>query len=132
MKLNILSPERKLVTGLEVDSVMLTGAEGLIEILPGHAPMVTTLETGEFSFSGGGKAEAGFASSGFAEVKDDEVTVLAETLELRSEIDLSRARAAQRKSEEMLQAADLDETKFRKYELKLKRSMIRQQIAGSG
>jgi F-type H+-transporting ATPase subunit epsilon len=134
MKLSLLSPERKLLDQVEVTSVTLTGSEGMIQILPGHAGMVGTLETGPFIIEGPGLNEFGVISTGFFEVKqvgDNEVvSVLAETVELKGEIDSSRAKAAQAKAEAGLQDADLDEHKFKKYQLKLSRALIRQQVAG--
>jgi F-type H+-transporting ATPase subunit epsilon len=130
LKLNILSPERRLVDGLAVGSVTLPGAEGQIQVLPGHAAMISTLETGVFTYElANGAQESGFISSGFVEIKGSDVTVLAETLELKGEIDVSRAQEAQRKAEAALQEADLDEHKFKKYQLKLQRAIIRQQFA---
>jgi F-type H+-transporting ATPase subunit epsilon len=131
LKLNILSPERRLIEGVLVEEVTLPGSEGQIQLLPGHAPMIGTLQTGVFNYRSPGKNPVyGVISSGFFEVKEDVVYVLAETLELKSEIDLDRARRAQLKAEQTLQAADLDEHQFKKYQLKLQRSIIRQHLVG--
>jgi F-type H+-transporting ATPase subunit epsilon len=128
--LTILSPERRLLERAQVEDLTLTGSEGEIQILPGHAPMIGTLETGPFRYreSSGGET-VGVISSGFFEVKNDEVSLMAETLELRGEIDVNRAKKSQSEAEEMLRQADLDEHSFKKYQLQLERSIIRQQIA---
>jgi F-type H+-transporting ATPase subunit epsilon len=131
LTLNILSPERRLLEKVDVQSVKLPGSEGQIQILPGHAPTVGTLEAGAFSYVAQGQPEAvGFVSTGFFQVENDTVTVLGETMELQGEIDLKRAEFAQKKAESALQDPDLDEQKYRKYELKLQRALARQQIAG--
>ena len=131
LKLSILSPERRLVEGIEVEEVTLPGSEGQIQLLPGHAPMIGTLETGIFKYHSHGKeVTAGVISTGFFRVKNNVIVVLAETIELKGEIDLERARRAQRKAEETLQGAALDEHHFNKYQLKLQRELIRQQIVG--
>ena len=130
LKLSILSPERRLVEGVPVEKICLTGSEGQIEILEGHAPMMGTLDTGIFSYEAGDRSPVyGFISSGFFQVKDNDVCVMAETLELKSEIDVNRARRAQQLAEETLTGAVLDEDKFKKYQLKLQRSLIRQQLS---
>ena len=54
---------------------------------------------------------------------------MAETIELRKEIDVERAKRAQKIAEDILRDAELDEHRFRKYQLKLQRSLIRQQVA---
>jgi F-type H+-transporting ATPase subunit epsilon len=131
LKLTVLSPERRLVESAIVSSVTLPGSEGQIQVLPNHAPMIGTLTTGVMTFTSvDGKEDVGVVSTGFFEVRDEEVSVMAETIELKSEIDLSRARKAQGAAESALLGADLDEHKFRKYELKLQRALIRQQVAG--
>lgn len=84
LKLSILSPEKRLAEAIPVEEVTLNGSEGQIQILPGHAAMVGTLETGEFHYRAvGGGRSGGVISSGFFEVRDDHVNVLAESLEIR-------------------------------------------------
>jgi F-type H+-transporting ATPase subunit epsilon len=137
LTLTLLSPERRLLNQVQVDAVILTGSEGQIQILPGHEPLVGTLETGLFSYQinpethkeGGG---IGVISSGFFEVKDNQVILIAETLELKGEIDSSRALSAQQKAEKMLREAALSESDFKKYQLKLQRALIRQQVGSEG
>jgi F-type H+-transporting ATPase subunit epsilon len=133
LKLSILSPERRLLESVLVAEVTLPGSEGQIQVLPGHAPMIGTLETGQFSYrSADGHVTAGVISTGFFEVRGDEAVVMAETLELAGEIDLERAKKAQSEAEQVLKDASLDEHQFKKYQLKLERSLVRQQVAGNG
>ena len=108
--LSIFAPERRLTQDESVKSLILTTAKGEVEILPGHADMISRLETGRFAYVADGKQ--------------------AVTLELPHEIDRSRARAAQAKAEKMLSDASLDEHSFKKYQLKLQRAIIRQSIGG--
>ena len=131
LRLSILSPERRLVESVLVEEVTLTGSEGQIQILPDHAPMIGTLSTGLFSYrSKGGQSVDGVISTGFFRVTEDEVQIMAETVELKSEIDVDRAKRAQKLAQDTLQAADLDEHQFKKYQLKLQRALVRQQIGG--
>lgn len=133
LKLSILSPERRLVERTEVEEVTLTGSEGQIQILPGHAAMMGTLETGLFSYRApSGQTQTGVVSTGFFEVHDDLVTLLAETIEVQGEIDFDRAKRAQQEAERILSQAELDPSQFKKYQLKLERSLIRQQLASRG
>jgi len=130
LKLSILSPERRLVEGAVVDEVLLPGSEGQIQILGGHAPFIGVLQAGFFRYRTESKEPVtGVLSAGFFEVQGNEVYVMAETLELQGEIDVNRAKKAQQMAEETLKAADLDEHQFKKYQLKLQRAIIRQQLA---
>lgn len=129
LTLSVYSPERKLLEKAEVEEVTLTGSEGQIQILPGHAAMVGSLETGFFRYKTSASNEVvGIISTGFFEVIDGDLTVMAENVELKGEIDVERARKAQKLSEDTLKNANLDERTFRKYQLKLQRSLIRQQL----
>ena len=131
LKLSVLSPERKLLDSASVEEVVLTTSEGQIQILPGHAAMVGLLETGVLSYRlTDGASVAGAVSTGTFEIHDDQLSVLAETVELGTEIDVTRAAKAQKAAEDALRSATMDESQFRKYQLKLERSIIRQQIAG--
>jgi F-type H+-transporting ATPase subunit epsilon len=133
MQLSILSPEKRLVTSIEVASVTLPGSEGQIQILPEHADMIGTLETGPFAYElATGTGARGVMTSGFFEVRDGAITVAAETVELAQEIDLNRAKTAQKTAEGALKDPELDPKLFRKYELKLQRALIRQQVASHG
>lgn len=129
IKLSIITPERRLADSIPVRSLSLTGTEGHIQILPGHVPMLGSLDVGGFEYVPAvGEATAGVISAGFFQVDEESVTVMAETLELRTEIDVARAKRAQEKAESALREAALDEGQFRKYQLKLQRALIRQQF----
>ncbi|MEK7397424.1 MAG: ATP synthase F1 subunit epsilon [Candidatus Poribacteria bacterium] len=129
LKLSIYSPERKLIEELVVEEVILPGSEGQVQFLPGHTPMLGTLETGIFTYKTvTGTETRGVVSTGFFEVLENKVAVMAETIELKGEIDVERAKRAQKSAEETLRDAELDEHKFKKYQLKLQRALIRQQL----
>lgn len=130
MNLTILSPERQLLEIIQVDEVTLPTSEGEIQILPGHAGMVGTLQTGVFSFRvKDGSISDGVVTSGFFEMTGDVLTVMAETLEFKGEIDIARAKRAEKLAEEILKEANLDDHQFKKYQLKLQRALVRQQLA---
>ena len=127
--LSILAPERKLLQNEAVESLILTTVEGEIEVLPGHADMISTLDTGRFMFrQTNGKKVVGVISTGFLNIENGSVKVIAETIELAGEIDKNRAKQAQANAEKRLTEAGLDEHAFKKYQLKLQRSIIRQSI----
>ncbi|MBU6152711.1 MAG: ATP synthase F1 subunit epsilon [Bdellovibrionales bacterium] len=129
--LSVFAPERRLTQDEQVQSFVVTTTKGEIEILPGHANMISALDAGHFVYTPVDKSPVrGVISSGFVNVEDGAVKVIAETVELAHEIDLSRAKAAQMKAEKMLADASLDSSAFRKYQLKLQRALIRQSLGG--
>ena len=78
MKLEILTPEKKLYSG-DVYGVMLPGISGLFEILDKHAPMVSALGKGTLKILKNKKdVELYSIQSGFVEVLNNKATVLVE------------------------------------------------------
>ncbi len=127
--LSILAPERKLLQDEAVESLIITTVEGEVEVLPGHADMISTLDTGRFVYrTAKGQKIVGVISTGFLNIEAGSVKVIAETIELAGEIDKNRAKQAQANAEKRLNEAGLDEHSFKKYQLKLQRSIIRQGI----
>jgi len=131
LKLELVTPYKKVLTE-EVDEITATGALGEFGILPGHAPFLTSLKIGEFSYKTGGVVQHLAVNWGYFEVEDDKVTVLVETAEKADEIDLQRAKAALGRAEEALKKLTPEDKDFRIYEAALERAMIRMQVAGKG
>jgi F-type H+-transporting ATPase subunit epsilon len=74
----LVSPERLLYSG-DVAQVDIPGTDGDMGILPGHAPVLSTLRPGVVTVTGDdGKKDRIFVRGGFAEVNPTGLTVLAE------------------------------------------------------
>jgi F-type H+-transporting ATPase subunit epsilon len=107
LTLSIVTPERRVIGPVPVSTVTLPGAQGEITILPGHARLLTAMQTGVLVFEmETGEKNAGAVSAGFVEVYNDKITVMAETLELAHEIDLDRAQKAKEQAEDRLKAQE--------------------------
>ena len=136
LSLEVVTPFRTVLIE-DVDSVTLPGIEGELGILPEHVPLLTTLDTGIMSYeNGSGNTQAIAVHWGYAQVDGNNVKVLAELAETADEIDLPRAREAEKKAKELLHSGDLstseleDEKSRQKiYENKLHRSVVRQAVA---
>jgi|SRR5688572_21964081 len=102
LTLQIITPERVVFEEGGVESVTLPGAEGQLTVLPRHAPLMTALQPGELVLRKGGDEVEIAVSGGFLEVRDDKVTVLADTAERSEEIDAARAEEARRQAQEDL------------------------------
>jgi len=109
-QLEIVTPEKKVVETTAAEEVQIPGRNGYLGIMPGHAPLITELAVGEITFrehSSSGSNEQRLAVAwGFAEVLPDKVTILAETAERPSEIDVERARKAKERAEQRLTSGD--------------------------
>lgn len=90
LKLTIVTPEKRLLINQEVQELTVPGHKGELNILPGHAPLITTLETGimKWKLKGQEKQEAAVISWGYCQVSPEGVNVLANLAELPSEINV--------------------------------------------
>lgn len=76
-KFELVSPER-VVLSIDADEVILPGSEGQMGVLAGHAPVVSTLNPGVITVVIGNNRRRVLVNGGFAEVRPEQVTVLAE------------------------------------------------------
>jgi F-type H+-transporting ATPase subunit epsilon len=104
-QLEIVTPEKKVVD-TAASEVQIPGKNGYLGVLPGHAPLITELAVGEITFRSGAEEQRVAVAWGFAEVLPDKVTILTETAERPSEIDVERARQAKQRAEQRLTSGD--------------------------
>ena len=79
MNLEIITPEKNVFNG-EVDSVILPGKNGQFQVLKDHAPMVSTLKTGDLVYEISNKKETIVVDGGVLQVFNNKVLVLAEAV----------------------------------------------------
>lgn len=78
VEFELVSPERLLLS-TPVEMVVVPGGEGDFGVLPGHAPMISTVRPGVISIWKGGAVDRRvFVAGGVAEVQPERCTVLAE------------------------------------------------------
>lgn len=104
LRLLVVTPEKRIVD-TEAQEIELPGELGYLGILAGHAPLVTLLKTGILSYRNGGVAKSLALASGFAEVANDTVAVLADLAEEPSQIDVASAERDRESAEEALKTA---------------------------
>lgn len=107
LKLIVVTPEKKVVEE-EADEVQLPGELGYLGILPGHTPLITLLKTGVLSYQNAGARKSLAISTGFAEISDDTVSVLADLAEGPRQIDAASAESDRARAEEELKTASVD------------------------
>jgi F-type H+-transporting ATPase subunit epsilon len=128
LHLEIVTIERKVYDD-HVNMVIAPGSEGVLGILPRHAPLLTSLTFGELQVKKEGEEDQFFAiGGGFMEVQPDHVVVLADSAERAEEIDAARAEAARRRAEELLARAREDKMDFVQAEIALRRSVTRLKV----
>ena len=77
-QLRVYTPDRQLVDA-EVREVTAQGALGQIGVLPDHAALVTALDPGPLTYRQNGGVVRFELGAGFAEVRDNVMTVLVES-----------------------------------------------------
>ena len=101
LQVELVAVERKIWSG-EARMVIARTTEGELGVLPGHAPLLGELAPGGVvtirTESGDDLVVA--AHGGFLSVTENGVSILAETAEISTEIDVERAREALRKAED--------------------------------
>ncbi len=105
---DIVSAEEELFSGL-VEMVVAHGHMGDIGVLPGHAPLLSTIKPGPVRvIMQGGKEEVFYISGGFIEVQPNMVKVLADTAIRANDLDEAAAMEAKKAAEKAIQSKSSD------------------------
>src|SRR5437762_9207973 len=128
LQLEVVTPERRVLSE-SVNSVTVPGRNGEMQVLTGHAALISEMQTGVLTYNQDGTNFQLHVSGGFVEVSDDHVSVLAEVAERAEEIDAARARLSREHTEKQLNAWSGTEEDFEIARAKLERSVVRLQLA---
>lgn len=104
----LVSPEKLLRSG-EVYMVVVPGTEGDFGVLPGHAPLVSTIRPGAiqvYATSMNDSPERIFIDGGFAEVGANGLTILAESATPVGELDVEGAARQLAEARDLLRTAN--------------------------
>jgi F-type H+-transporting ATPase subunit epsilon len=126
--LDVVTPDRKVVSA-DTEEVVAPGATGLFGVRAGHAPFLTLVEPGEFSFRTDGKLRRYAVGGGFVEVAGDRVIVLADSAEAQEEIDLERAKRASEDALKRLASLNATDPEARLQRARVRRATARIQVA---
>lgn len=97
----VVTPERAVLSE-QADSVILPGENGEMGVLPGHLPLLTSLNVGELRVFSKDGERSFVVEGGFAEILPDRVTILTEACDGIDEIDVAAARDALKVAESEL------------------------------
>lgn len=125
--LNLITPEKQLLDGLQVDMVILPALLGEMGILPGHIKTIVQLGLGSLRYKQGEKQEEFAVMGGFAEVLNDVVNVFAEGADLAEEIDEEAEKQKIKAAKESLSRKDAD-IDFELAEMEIKQAIARMKV----
>lgn len=126
-KLKIIAPERVFYEG-EASFLELVTSEGEVGIYKNHIPMTMVLVPGIVRITEGDEVKVAALHSGFVEVLQDSITILAEIAEWPDEIDINRAKEAKIRAERRLEMKDPN-ININRAEIALKKSLVRIEVA---
>ena len=126
-KLQIVTPDGIKFDGM-AESVLVTCAEGDVEIMAGHVDYFASLATGRTRIIANGKTMTASSSGGFLSVTGGEVNVVAITVEFSDEIDVERAIKAKELAEAQIKDTK-DNVALDNAKAKLQRALNRIKIA---
>jgi ATP synthase F1 epsilon subunit len=114
-KLTLVTPEKTVVKDAELAEITLPAHSGELNILPGHASLMTVLKSGRLTYklSNGETAEFVIAW-GYCQVTENTVQVLAESLKSRSELDAAKIASDLRSTDQKLNEETLSEEDYKK------------------
>ena len=122
-KLKIVAPDRTFYEG-EASMVEVNTTEGEIGVLKGHIPLTVVIAPGILTITEESGVKKAALHSGFAEILQESVVIMAEIIEWPAEIDLHRAEEAKNRAEERLRTKT-PETDIARAETALQRALSR-------
>jgi F-type H+-transporting ATPase subunit epsilon len=105
LRVQVVTAEREVLALDDVDMVVAPGSEGVVGILPRHAPLLTTLAPGSIRIKKNGEEDELSVGGGFLQVANDRVLVLADVAERADELDAAQAEAARQRAQQALDEA---------------------------
>ncbi len=129
--LEMVTPE-KVAWSSQAEFVVLPALDGEMGVLPDHRPFLVQLKPGEVRITEKGEVRRFAVSGGFAEVKDNKVSLFAETAEMAESINAERAQQALEKAKAETLRKDLDPITLMAAEAALRRAQVRLKVAMMG
>lgn len=103
LTLDIVTPERRVLTEDNVSIVTVDTVEGQIGILPSHIPLYSKLQPSELKYTKDGHEHFLAIHGGFIEVANDTVTILADDAVRAEELNEAAVEEAHRKAQEAME-----------------------------
>lgn len=123
--LEIITPE-KIIYKDSVDSITIPGTKGMFQVLKDHAPLMSTIEIGVITLKNNNTNTCFTTAGGTIEVLNNNVLILADSVEVTEDIDIDRAERAKTRAEENLKRKkEEEEINVVRAELALKRAINR-------
>lgn len=130
MNLSIISPEKVIYEG-EITELIAPTVMGEIAVLPHHADLLTQLADGEMTVKHSGKDLHVAVTGGFLQIRNNEISIIADFAVRSEEIDAKKALEAQQRAEERIknQKENISEQEFAVLNTEIQRSLLQLKVA---
>ncbi len=128
--LRIVTPDGLRYEGL-AEEVIVRTVSGDLGFLAGHTNCVAPLGMGRATFIIDGKYKYGACIGGMVSVTGGQVSIVATSFEWSDSIDIARAEASLNRAQEILKNKEASATELKLAESRLKRALIRKNVATS-
>jgi F-type H+-transporting ATPase subunit epsilon len=98
----VVTQEKKIFEEPAADMVVIPATDGIMGVLPNHAPVLTTLGFGELIVRKGNAEELFAIYGGVVDVRPDKVVVLADLAESSFALDTEAIEAARQSAQKMM------------------------------
>lgn len=129
---DILTPSKIIAKNISAESLLIPTIRGQINVLENHTHIVTKIANGVLTvFGGPDYADRNFfVSTGVCKILDNKITILANTAEESTDVNVERAKLSLQNAEEKLKNTDgLTLEEVEEYVGKAERARLRIQIA---
>ncbi len=126
--LDVVTPTRNLEE-MVVSYVRCPGLNGSFGIMANHQEGIFSLDVGEIMIKTKSETKYLSTSGGFAEIVNDGVSILVETVESASDIDIPRAEAALQRARDRESSSDRENIDQVRLENSLSRALNRLRVA---
>ena len=127
--LKIVTPDGLRYEG-PAEEVTVRTTTGDLGIMAGHISCVAPLGMGQTTLLLDGQRRYGACIGGMVSVMNNVVTIVATTFEWADQIDQDRAKRSEELARSLIQDKSTDSAQLRLAEARLKRALIRQNVAG--
>ena len=129
IKLQIITPQKVLYDG-DVTMIEYNTTEGYVGVLPGHIPMTQVLASGKFAIyeTKNEEPKVGALHAGFVQIMPDLITILAEIVEWKEDIDVERAKLSADRAKKRI-SEHPENLDVARAEVALKKALTRIEVA---
>lgn len=127
LTVSIVTPDGQIYDDDQVTMLVVNTKEGELGILPNHVPVIAALAIDEVRMKHGQDEDVVAVNGGFVEFSENTATVVADTAENQSDIDVTRAESAKKRAEATIRKAQQahDNSELRRAQISLRRAINR-------